>query len=500
LGPTANATEHNKPRDGGQPATLCRRVRRTARPGRTRSTALWPRYTNTVFIADGIGLVVAIVVAGLLLGTSSGLELALTGLYAPLTMLLVAYRGSLRARPGPRALTGIGESVRARIVAGAVLIVAADALEPSLHLTPVLGVAAAVACLWAVLVRFAVFLLQGVRQAPTRLSPAIVVGAGRVGAHVERRLRERPELGLVAVGYLDDDPLPAEEVPERSGPVLGSLDDLRGVLGATGARHVIVAFSSAPDSALNTMSAVCSEYGAHMAIVPRLFENLNRRARVEYLGALPVVVLESFNPKTWQFAVKHAIDRVVGIALLLAAMPLLLALAAAVKHTSPGPVFFRQRRVGRDGREFDMLKFRTMSGSPERDGEADAGWKGNGGTERAEAAVDRRTPVGRFLRRHSLDELPQLINIVRGDMSLVGPRPERSAYVREFEQTIPGYARRHRVKCGLTGWAQVNGLRGQTPLDDRVEWDNYYVENWSLALDLKIMLLTLLEVVRPRGE
>jgi lipopolysaccharide/colanic/teichoic acid biosynthesis glycosyltransferase len=186
--------------------------------------------------------------------------------------------------------------------------------------------------------------------------------------------------------------------------------------------------------------------------------------------------------------------------LLLFALPMFLLLAAAVKLSSPGPVFFRQHRIGRDGREFDMLKFRTMSGSPERDGEADAGWLGTGGHERVAAPADRRTRVGTFLRRYSLDEIPQLLNIVRGEMSLVGPRPERTAYVREFEQTIPGYAARHRVKCGLTGWAQVNGLRGQTSLDDRVEWDNYYVENWSLSLDVKILLLTVLEVVRSRGE
>jgi lipopolysaccharide/colanic/teichoic acid biosynthesis glycosyltransferase len=177
----------------------------------------------------------------------------------------------------------------------------------------------------------------------------------------------------------------------------------------------------------------------------------------------------------------------------------MLAIAIAVKLSSPGPILFRQRRVGRDGHEFDLLKFRTMRepdlGAAERalhfelpEDLAPGGIEG----------TDRRTTIGRFLRDTSLDELPQLFNVLRGDMSLVGPRPERPEYVARFAQDVVGYENRHRVRSGITGWAQVHGLRGQTSISDRVEWDNYYILNWSLRLDLRILMLTLAEICRFR--
>jgi lipopolysaccharide/colanic/teichoic acid biosynthesis glycosyltransferase len=181
-----------------------------------------------------------------------------------------------------------------------------------------------------------------------------------------------------------------------------------------------------------------------------------------------------------------------------------------VKATSPGPVFFRQSRIGLDGREFDILKFRTMRVA-EPGQENDAAWAASvlgGGADAGACAsasaeppavVDRRTPIGRFLRRWSIDELPQLLNIARGDMSLIGPRPERTGYVRTFEQHIHRYGDRHRVKSGLTGWAQVHGLRGETSLSDRIEWDNWYIENWSPWLDLKILALTVPALLSGRG-
>jgi lipopolysaccharide/colanic/teichoic acid biosynthesis glycosyltransferase len=182
------------------------------------------------------------------------------------------------------------------------------------------------------------------------------------------------------------------------------------------------------------------------------------------------------------------LDRVAAALALIAVAPLLLAITLAVKLGSPGPVLFRQRRIGRDGREFEMLKFRSMRvGGPDlsvddlRPGVAPGGVEGE----------DRRTRVGSYLRRTSLDELPQLINVLRGEMSLVGPRPERPEFVLAFEREVGGYADRLRVKSGLTGWAQVHGLRGQTSLADRVEWDNWYIENWSPGLDLKILLMTI---------
>jgi lipopolysaccharide/colanic/teichoic acid biosynthesis glycosyltransferase len=177
-----------------------------------------------------------------------------------------------------------------------------------------------------------------------------------------------------------------------------------------------------------------------------------------------------------------------------------LALAALVVYLSLGrPILFRQSRVGLDGREFTMLKFRTMRGAPEEGGEADADWalqESHGTAPMKVSVADRSTPVGKVLRRLSVDELPQLLNVLRGNMSLVGPRPERTHYVRAFEDNVYRYGERHRVKSGITGWAQVNGLRGKTSLADRVEWDNYYIENWSLWLDVKILLFTALSVAR----
>jgi lipopolysaccharide/colanic/teichoic acid biosynthesis glycosyltransferase len=203
------------------------------------------------------------------------------------------------------------------------------------------------------------------------------------------------------------------------------------------------------------------------------------------------------DPKGVQFALKHAFDRVLAALLLVVMSPMIVSVALAVRITSAGPVLFRQRRVGRDGTVFDLYKFRSMRLDPtrtppsEEDGPALdfllARDTAPGGIE----GDDRRTPIGRLLRRASLDELPQLFNVLRGEMSLVGPRPERPEFVELFRQDVARYGDRHRVKSGITGWAQVHGLRGQTSLAERVEWDNYYIAYWSLGLDLKILALTL---------
>jgi lipopolysaccharide/colanic/teichoic acid biosynthesis glycosyltransferase len=205
---------------------------------------------------------------------------------------------------------------------------------------------------------------------------------------------------------------------------------------------------------------------------------------------------------SWRFGVKYALDRVFAALLLVLLSPLLAVIALTVRLSSPGPILFRQLRAGRDGRVFDLLKFRTMvpppvSGDVGEAGRSCAEWEcapglAPGGVEGA----DRRTRVGRFLRRTSLDELPQLLNVVRGEMSLVGPRPERPEFAEAFRQELEHYHERHRVRSGITGWAQVNGSRGQTPLADRVELDNFYIEHWSPALDAKILLMTLPALLR----
>jgi lipopolysaccharide/colanic/teichoic acid biosynthesis glycosyltransferase len=199
---------------------------------------------------------------------------------------------------------------------------------------------------------------------------------------------------------------------------------------------------------------------------------------------------------TWTLRVKHSADRVIALLVLLTLAPLLLAVAVAVRLSSPGPVLFRQRRVGRGGREFNLYKFRSMVGEPAGRARALPAGVAPGGVEGA----DRRTWIGRWLRASSLDELPQLFNVLRGDMSVIGPRPERPEYAKRFALEVPGYIDRLRVKAGITGWAQANGLRGQTPIADRVAYDNYYIDNWSLGLELRTVALTVVEVLRFRDR
>ena len=226
--------------------------------------------------------------------------------------------------------------------------------------------------------------------------------------------------------------------------------------------------------------------------MPRLYDSINERATLHYVGGLPLLTLRPTDPRGWQFALKHASDRTVAALALIALSPLLAAIALAVRLSSPGPVLFRQRRVGRDGHVFDVLKFRTMRSDRNAATFVPAEGSAPGGVE----GEDRRTRLGTLLRDSSLDELPQLFNVLRGDMSLVGPRPERPEFVERFAREVARYEDRHRVRSGITGWAQVNGLRGQTSIADRVEWDNYYIQNWSLRLDLRIVALTAVEILR----
>jgi len=326
--------------------------------------------------------------------------------------------------------------------------------------------------------------------------PVLIVGAGLVGAQVARRLEAHPEYGLVPMGFLDEDPRSVAEVGGRDVPVLGTIEDLDQTVRRSGARHLIVAFSSVADERVSRLVQRCQELGLQVSVVPRMFDTINDRVAYDTVGGLPLLSFDTVDPQGMQFAIKHALDRVLALVLLILFAPVLACAALAVRLSSPGPVLFRQRRVGRDGKVFDFYKLRSMRQPAGQAGaiaqEANAldlllaGDLAPGGVE----GEDRRTLVGRFLRGTSLDELPQLFNVLRGDMSLVGPRPERPEFVELFRQDVVRYGDRHRVKSGITGWAQVHGLRGQTSLAERVEWDNYYIANWSLGLDLKILALT----------
>jgi exopolysaccharide biosynthesis polyprenyl glycosylphosphotransferase len=348
------------------------------------------------------------------------------------------------------------------------------------------------------------------RNAQRTQGATLIVGAGRVGHLAAKRLLDDPAFGLRPVGFLDKEPLGnvGDGLEAATAlPVLGASWDLEEVVHAHGIDTVLIAFSTAPNHVVLDMVRRCWRLGVAVMVVPRLYEVEGVRAHTEHLGALPLVTLDPSNPGGWMMAAKYAIDRIVAFVALVLVAPIIGAVMLVILISSGRPIFFRQRRVGRDGHVFEMLKFRTMSGRPEATGEFDAEWAalatGQGhevvGQNGSSAGPDRRTPIGSFLRRTSLDELPQLWNVLSGDMSLIGPRPERLHYVELFEQSIYRYPDRHRVKSGLTGWAQVNGLRGNTSLADRVEWDNFYIENWSPWLDLKILVKTIPALLAGRG-
>ncbi|HWC27623.1 MAG TPA: exopolysaccharide biosynthesis polyprenyl glycosylphosphotransferase, partial [Solirubrobacteraceae bacterium] len=313
--------------------------------------------------------------------------------------------------------------------------------------------------------------------------PAVIVGAGLIGAHIARRLQGRPEYGLHPVGFLDSDPLRTVNVPDRMPPLLGGPEQLSEVVRTHQVVHVILGFINDPDRRLLPLVRECQRLGLQVSVVPRLFDAHSQHSTLEHLGGLPLIALQGMNPRGWEFAVKHLVDRVGAALLTVLLAPLMAAIAVAVKLSSPGPVLFRQRRVGRDGQFFELLKFRSMRMEPDRSGFRPSPGSAPGGVE----GQDRRTRIGRWLRRTSLDELPQLFNVLKGEMSLIGPRPERPEFVDLFREDIERYGERHRVKSGITGWAQAVDLRGQTSLADRVEWDNFYIENWSLWLDFKIL-------------
>ena len=444
---------------------------------------------------DAVGLVAAIVLALRWphepVPLSEGWPLFL---FPPLVMLLLLIRGMYEQRLRPTILDGVVP------IAGSVSIAAMFVVVLQVYASGSGTVSSVAAHLWAVAMvsvggaRVALLALQRVaRVRGLDGAPTLIVGAGHVGMRLARRLEANPEYGLTPVGFLDANPLQGGgEVPGI--PVLGSPDELDWVAQLTGAEHVVIAFSSEPDERLVDLVRRCEALGLEVSLVPRLFESLNHRATYEPLGGTPLMGLRSVHPKGWQFAVKHAFDRLGAALLILAFSPLMGAIALAVRASSPGPVIFRQRRVGRDGSVFDLFKFRSMRlPDPAAEGFQPGADSAPGGVEGA----DRRTWIGRVLRKTSLDELPQFFNVLLGDMSLVGPRPERPEFVELFETDIRRYGDRHRVKSGVTGWAQVHGLRGQTSLSDRVEWDNYYIEHWTLGLDCKILAMTLLVVLRP---
>ena len=330
--------------------------------------------------------------------------------------------------------------------------------------------------------------------------PTLIIGAGNVGHTTAKRLLEHPELGLKPIGFLDKEPRQDLTVSSNL-PVLGASWDFEQVVREHNVGQVIITFSKAPNDVLLRMVKRGEEMGVGVSLVPRLFEKVTDRLTIDHLGGLPLLTSHPSNPRGWQVAIKYALDRLLAFTALILCSPVMLIAALATWFSLGRPILFRQLRVGRDGRAFEMLKFRSMQLDwevPSQVGEEPAMPEDTapGGIE----GGDRRTRVGTLLRKTSIDELPQFFNVLKGDMSLIGPRPERPEYVELFESRVYRYSDRHRVKSGITGWAQIYGLRGKTSLSDRVEWDNYYIENWSLWLDFKIALRTVTAIAGHFAE
>ncbi|WP_369140772.1 sugar transferase [Modestobacter versicolor] len=315
----------------------------------------------------------------------------------------------------------------------------------------------------------------------------LIIGAGSVGNQVADILEAHPEYGLHPVGFLDADPWPLES---RSGlPVVGSPQDVLRFIESGDVRNVVVAFSSMREKDMVQLIRACDRYSVELFVVPRLFELHQVDDQMDNAWGLPLVRLRRSTYRSQAWRVKRLVDVAVSGLALLALAPALALIALAVRFDGGPGILFRQERVGVDGRHFQVLKFRSLR--PATEDESATTWN---------IAHDARLgKVGKFLRKTSLDELPQLFNILRGDMSLVGPRPERPHFVSQFRSAYPSYEARHRVPSGLTGWAQVHGLRGDTSIADRARFDNYYIENWSLWLDVKIVLRTIGSVVRGAG-
>jgi Undecaprenyl-phosphate glucose phosphotransferase len=313
---------------------------------------------------------------------------------------------------------------------------------------------------------------------------ALVVGGGDFVGGVIHRLRSRPDTGIRILGLVGDDKRGAAGVQS-----LGGFADLRAVLDAHQVDHVIVALPHEDYGRLGGLLEAIGDEPVTIHVVPDLGRFTSLRGGVEEFEGLPFVHLRESPLYGWSQMGKRIFDVLFSFVVLVLLSPVFLALALAVRLTSPGPVLYGQERMGLDGQRFRMLKLRTMRVDAER--ETGPVWAPRGDA--------RRTPIGAFLRRFSLDELPQFVNVLRGEMSVVGPRPERPVFVERFRQTVPGYMLRHKVKSGVTGWAQVNGLRGNTSLETRIEYDIEYIERWSFWLDLKIIGMTVIRVLFDRN-
>jgi exopolysaccharide biosynthesis polyprenyl glycosylphosphotransferase len=314
----------------------------------------------------------------------------------------------------------------------------------------------------------------------------LIVGAGEIGRMVMQKIKRTPGLGYRVVGFVDDE-TKAKAVQDC--PVLGKTNDIPELIKALDINEVIIAMPDATHQEILRVASQCDRGRVTVKVFPDVFQIMASEVSINDLGGLPLLTMRDVALRGWRLTVKRVIDVAGSAVTLVLISPLMMLLAVLIKLDSPGPVFYAQERMGLDGKRFMMLKFRSMR----TNAEAETGpvW--------ATANDTRRTRLGAFIRRASIDELPQFINVLIGEMSLVGPRPERPFFVEHFEQSIPRYMDRHREKAGITGWAQVNGLRGDTSIIERTKYDLWYIENWSVSLDLRIMVRTILNIFTDKN-
>ncbi|MFA7266076.1 MAG: sugar transferase [Candidatus Nanopelagicales bacterium] len=315
-----------------------------------------------------------------------------------------------------------------------------------------------------------------------------IVGTGLVADQLVAAALADPKSGFNVVGYVDD-PANVAVMHPHLRPVIGAPHDINDIIIEHDIDYVIVAFSALRESELVGMIRTADRRSCEISMVERFFEVTSRRPGVDEISGIPLVLLQRRAYRSVQWRVKRLLDIVVaGVALVLLS-PILLAVAIGARIDGGPGIIFRQQRISLDGDPFEIMKFRSLR--PANEAESATKWNVKNDA--------RMSKFGKFIRKTSIDELPQLFNILNGDMSLVGPRPERPHFVEEFGAEYRHYDDRHRVPSGLTGWAQVNGLRGDTSIEERARYDNYYIQNWSLWLDIKIMMRTTLSLTKAAG-
>lgn len=315
-----------------------------------------------------------------------------------------------------------------------------------------------------------------------------IVGTGVVADKLVTASASHPKYGFQVVGYVDD-PKNTEVTRPDLLPVIGSPEDINATIADNKIDYVIVAFSGLPESELVKIIRAADRQSCAISIVERFFEVTSRRVGVDEVDGVPLVLLQRRAYRTLQWDLKRMLDIVVSGSALILLSPIM-ALIALISRIQDGPgVIFRQVRISVDGSEFEIMKFRSLRPADETESATKWNVKND----------DRMSTFGKIIRKSSLDELPQLVNIIRGDMSLVGPRPERPHFVEEFGTLFRNYDDRHRVPSGLTGWAQIHGLRGDTSIADRARYDNYYIQNWSFWLDMKILMRTVFNLMKGSG-